>query len=288
MRKKTKWILFFLCLTLAAALVFAALGFVKSRVVTLDYETVYLSGLPAEFDGTTILFVSDLRAGYLTGPDSLKRLMDQIMEAGPDILILGGDYTGDHLWDKDEDGPTVRLRLFSALSGIEAPLGKYCVAGDMDRRLDQKSGAALSDACLTGGFVLLSNEAALLHKGTATLAILGLDDWSRGQRDIEGCAEAIAEADAAVCVSHNPDAVPSLLAATHRAGLVLCGHTLGGQIDLPFYSMNPSVYGRLYLGGHTQEDGVDVIVSRGVGTSRLPLRWNAPADALLITLRRNE
>ena len=288
MRKKTKLTLFlagFLLLCVAAV---GLWGFVQSRIVTLKYETVYLSGLPAEFDGTTVLFVSDLRAGTLSSPSGLRKLMDQLMGAKPDLLILGGDYTGDHIWDGGRDGATLRLRVFSALSSLQAPLGKYCVAGDLDRKLDRERGAALSDACLTGGFKLLSNDAALLIGKTGTLALLGLDDWTRGQRDIGKCVQAISGADAAICVSHSPDAIPSLLAAAGDVDLILCGHTLGGQIDLPFYTMNPSAYGRLYLGGRVQEDGVEVLVSRGVGTSIVPLRWNAPADALLITLRRNE
>ena len=285
MSKKAKFRLF-LALFLALILLgMAGYGFLSTRVVTLKFREARLPGLPAEFDGTTVLFVSDLRADSLSGPRDIKRLMDQLMQTAPDILILGGDYTGDLFWDSASDAPDLRLRLFASLAGLQAPLGKFCVAGDMDLRLDQHEAGSLSDACLTGGFTLLRDEAALVTKDGATLAILGLDDWTRGSRDTGAALSALDGVAAAICVSHSPDALPPLLAETDSVLLALCGHTLGGQLRLPFFRMNPSVYGDRFVSGVAEENGVPVVVSQGIGVSRVPLRWGSRPDAYVITLR---
>ena len=78
-------------------------------------------------------------------------------------------------------------------------------------------------------------------------------------------------------------------AAPHRIDLALAGHTHGGQIVFPgdYAPATPSgTLSRSYPAGRFElPGGGTLLVSRGVGTSTIPFRWNAPADLLVVTLR---
>ena len=74
-------------------------------------------------------------------------------------------------------------------------------------------------------------------------------------------------------ITHSPDIFPQV---PERAALTLAGHTHGGQVALPLLGalLVPSAFGKRYEGGLTVENGKRLLVSRGLGTSLLPVRFN--------------
>ncbi|MDL2344246.1 metallophosphoesterase, partial [Deinococcus sp. MIMF12] len=93
------------------------------------------------------------------------------------------------------------------------------------------------------------------------------------------------EGQASVLLSHNPDLLPDL---PRRVGLVLSGHTHGGQIRLPVVGapVVPSRYGQRYAMGWVQgAHGTPGYVSRGLGVSGVPLRNLCPPEVTLLSLR---
>ena len=85
-------------------------------------------------------------------------------------------------------------------------------------------------------------------------------------------------------LSHDPDVFPRV---PDRVALTLSGHTHGGQVEVPLVSRGwiPSRFGERYAGGHVVERGRHLVVSRGVGNSRLPIRLGVPPEVWLLTLR---
>ena len=71
-----------------------------------------------------------------------------------------------------------------------------------------------------------------------------------------------------------------------RVALTLAGHTHGGQIRLPFVPpfWAPSAYGARFAYGHIVEQGRHMIVSGGLGTSKVPLRLGMPPEIVRVTL----
>ena len=84
-------------------------------------------------------------------------------------------------------------------------------------------------------------------------------------------------------LSHNPDLFPDV---PERVALTLSGHTHGAQVDLPVVRdrMTPSRFGARYAGGIFEEGGRVLFVSRGVGTSSLPVRFLAPPEVAMLEL----
>ena len=85
-------------------------------------------------------------------------------------------------------------------------------------------------------------------------------------------------------VSHNPDFAETL--TDRRVGLVLSGHTHGGQVVVPGYGspVVPSRYGMKYAHGLVEAPATKVYVSAGVGMTGLPVRANCRPEITLITL----
>ena len=89
--------------------------------------------------------------------------------------------------------------------------------------------------------------------------------------------------DACLVVSHNPDVAEKL--RDPRVGLMLSGHTHGGQIVFPGGApFVPSHYGQKYLRGICQAPATTVYVSRGLGCTSIPIRFGSRPELTLITL----
>ncbi|HYJ92153.1 MAG TPA: hypothetical protein VEV84_12645, partial [Pyrinomonadaceae bacterium] len=69
--------------------------------------------------------------------------------------------------------------------------------------------------------------------------------------------------------------------------LMLAAHTHGGQVWLPLIGspIVPSSYGQKYAYGHVQENGVDMFVTPGIGTSILPFRFMVPPEIAVLTIK---
>ena len=303
-RKRTRrrrWPILLGVLLAALAVLIVYMG-IQSTIVHLEIVEVPVPDLPPAFDGTRVLFVTDLHVNPYTSVDQAGALMDQLMDSQPDLLLFGGDFT-DHGTYSLFTGHTPqnvldaeltrRAQLFIRLGGLETPLGKFAVAGNHDRALDLKTGKPLEEMAALSGITFLTNRVAVVEKDGAKLVIAGLDDWRKGQPDIAAVASQVQSGDCVILLSHNPDALPSLGQYPAADGgpwadLVLAGHTHGWQVYAPLvakFVRFASDYG--YVTGWYQDGNTKMLVSNGTGTVALPLRLNAPAQAHLLILRRS-
>ncbi len=287
-----------------AALILLALALLagymalEAGVVRVEYADVYLADLPEAFSGTKILFLSDLHVCNLCSPEKAAALVNQLQALKPDLLLLGGDYssldavdyiralTGSTPFAKAKTALSARRdQFFLMIRSFEAPLGKYAVPGNHDYELRD-----LDKAAELGGLTLLRNSGKVLSRDGRKVIIAGLDDWKVGEQDVEKIASAVRGSDCVILISHNPDALPSVLSQPSSdekpwADLMLSGHTHGGQMALFGRGLfSHSIYGNRYLSGWYAEGGSLLLVSNGVGDYMLPMRLGAPPQAQLITL----
>ena len=283
-----------------AALCVVLYGFMyaQSRVVNVEYADVYVKDLPDAFEGTKLLFLSDIHISGASDVQRTRDLMAQLQALKPDLLLLGGDYSDLRAWNRlrclgnkqkidalEQQSIGYSHQWMESLADFQAPLGKFAVQGNHDVK-----DMFLSQSLALGGVRLLMNEAVAVEKGGATLTLAGLGDYTEGDFQLQSVVQQVKQGDCVVLLSHNPDALP-LISTTDVAGggawadLTLCGHTHGGQIRLGKWApITNSDYGDRYLTGWHEEIGGFALTSNGVGTSLLPIRFNAPAQAHLITL----
>jgi predicted MPP superfamily phosphohydrolase len=263
-----------------AALVLSAVALTQGlRPPVVREQEVRLPGLPRERDGLVLVAISDLHLGTLIGERWMRRLVARVNDLQPDVIVIVGDLV---------DGEVGRLEpLLPVLKTLRAPLGVWAVTGNHEYYAGLERSVDLLEAA---GYTVLRDRWAEVVPG---LVMAGVDDLtSRRQfgdvgRPIE---QALARAAAAGLADRPPGAVVLLshsplqaeAAAAGGVGLMLSGHTHGGQI-WPFSYLVRLSYP--LLGGRYEIDGMPVIVCRGTGTWGPRMRLWGPAEIVRIRIR---
>lgn len=235
-----------------------------------------LPKLPAPFEGLTVAFLTDLHHGPWTGLEYIREIVRRTNALAPDVILLGGDYVHQ---DRRYIAPCA-----AELAALSAPLGVYGVLGNHDH---WEGAAETQDALKAAGVTVLDNDGVWLQRDGARMRLGGVGDlWE----DVQNLDEALSDAtsgDACLVLSHNPDFTETLV--DPRVGLLLSGHTHGGQAYVPFYGapVVPSRYGQKYRAGFVLGPAAPVYVSRGLGAITPPLRFACRPELALLTLRAN-
>lgn len=221
-----------------------------------------------------IAFASDLHLGPTTPKGVLDRAFTLLREAEPDVLILGGDYVF------LEATEAIAHELRDRVRSVAAPI-KLAVMGNHDLWTHHR---LLEDALAEAGARVLINDAVRLPPPHDDVAILGLDDPWTGKPDGARAVAACGDAMVRLGVCHSPDGVPFVRG--RGVSLLLTGHTHGGQIALPGPTpiIVPGPLGKRWPFGRHREDDLTLFVSRGVGTTELPIRTFATPDIAVFTV----
>ena len=265
------------CAALAA---WAAL--VEPRVVLVRRSTLKLPRWPRSLQGLRVAVVADLHAGGPhVGERRLEQVVDRVNRARPDLVVLLGDYVDPVIPGVD---PLAPERVAARLAALRAPLGTVAVLGNHDWADD---GERVADALRATGARVLENEAVTLHSGGSVLTVSGLADLREREPDLDAALAPPSDDAPLLLLSHDPDVFPDV---PERVSLTVAGHLHGGQIDVPWLRrlVIPSRFGARYRDGHTVEGGRHLYVSRGIGTSGLPLRLRSPAGIDILELVAGE
>ncbi len=228
--------------------------------------------LPRNFDGCDIAFISDTHYPSKFTRKRLARVVRKLRKLQPQMLLLGGDYvTADECIDE----------LFDSLSSVKTPFGTYAVLGNHEfSRTD-----IIKEAMRRHGVRLLQDEAVALTADSA-LFVVGVKNPFKVDTLAPLPTAAIADSAFVILLAHTPDYAQR---AAVRADVVLAGHTHGGQVTLLglYAPVTNSLYGRRFLTGlNRTTQGVPVITTNGIGTSRRRVRLCAPSEIVIVTLRR--
>lgn len=265
--------------TLGLAAASTVYPFLEAKWCRVMRQIIPLPNLPASFRGTTIALLADIHHGPFVPLAYIRHVVALTNSLQADIVVLVGDYVHRH---DHYIAPGIE-----ELGKLQGALGRFAVRGNHDNQnyhgahnFRPLSRAALADAKLPD----LNNSGVWIERGSARLRICGVGDLWTDRQDLRTALGDATERDAVVLLSHNPDFVETIRDC--RVGLVLSGHTHGGQIVLPGYGapVVPSRYGQKYLYGLVQGPSCPVFVTRGVGTVTPPVRFNCRPEVVLITL----
>jgi hypothetical protein len=238
----------------------------------VDHRT-FTFGKSARRTPLRVAFVSDLHAGPLTDPRLLDAAFGRIAEAAPDLLLLGGDYVSlDH---------SHVSALASRVADLKLPSGILGVLGNHDLWQDD---VAISSALEKVGVRFLINEEVRLQEPHAHVVVYGMDEPGTGSP--QSPTTRLRDDDIRIVLMHSPLGLRYLEATPFH--LAFCGHTHGGQIAMP--SGAPIVLPRgsgdrgRARGGLFSVNGGQLLVSRGLGMSDLPLRVFAPSEVHVCTV----
>jgi predicted MPP superfamily phosphohydrolase len=193
----------------------------------------------------------------------------------PDLTVLLGDFSGGH---KFVTGPVMPDQWAEALSVLRAPLGVFSVLGNHDwwhgplPGMKQDGAEGVRRGLRQAGIRLLENDAVRLTFNGQPFWLLGLADqmawWSfrsgarRGADDLAGTLRQVKDDAPAILLAHEPYIFPRV---PNRIVLTLCGHTHGGQVN-------------------STEGPRHIVVSAGLGTSIVPVRFMRPPEVVEVTV----
>jgi uncharacterized protein len=249
-------------------------GFAEAVNTQVKHVSYTLPNLPKSFDGLRVVFLTDLHHGPYMGLDFITSIVRTTKQLDPDIILHGGDYT---LRDAKYIDP-----LFETLRPLTATLGSYGVLGNHD----YKHSAELTRRGMRrAGIVELQNQTVRLTRGGEVLNLSGVTDLWYGVPDAPTALRDVRPGEACLLLSHNPDFAEKF--TDTRPGLMLSGHTHGGQMNVPGMKnpFLPSFYGDKYARGFVDGPTTKVYVSCGLGLTGLPVRYNCPPELTLLTLR---
>jgi predicted MPP superfamily phosphohydrolase len=229
-----------------------------------------LPGLPGEWDGLSILHLSDLHFIGTIDKPWFERVT-RIAGSMPADLIV---FTGDLL-----DRENLIEWLPATLGRLSAPLGCFFVLGNHDADL---SNTDMIRSCLEGlGWHGVAGRTQLIEHRGRPLAICGSElPWMGRQPDLGHVPPDAFR----LLLSHTPDNIT--WARRNRINLMLSGHNHGGQVRLPGFGpiYSPSLYGCHYASGVFWEPPTLLYVSRGI-SGKHPLRWNCLPELTRLVLR---
>lgn len=239
----------------------------------LTHHEFSFEHLPPALEGFRVLHLSDLH--FNGQPTFAEAVARTIAPVEADLCVFTGDYP---LYNRAE-----RVWVYE---GLDAILGAVHARHGVIAILGNNDASVFVEPFRQRHIRLLVNEALALRIGDADLWVAGVDD----PRDFR--CDSIAEAMRGVpseaftiLLAHSPEIIPE--AAQHHIDLYLCGHTHGGQIRLPLLgapflnTRSPRQYGR----GAWRFGGMQGYTSSGIGATAVPVRFNCPPEATLITLR---
>lgn len=260
-------------------ILFLAYAFSEAFWLEIKQVPVIDPNIPAAFDGVTIVFATDIHHGRNFPIRRLRAFVNTVNQLHPDIVLFGGDY---YQWREKYIKP-----VFAELTKIHAPLGKFGVFGNHDYWKDFLETAR--PAREQAGIAALDNQAVWIVKDGARIKIGGVGDWEEARQDLRPTVRDVTEQDFVILLSHNPEFAEFI--HTRKIDLVLSGHTHGGQVSL-FGLWSPCArrlqYGQKYLKGSIRTPFTTVMVSKGVGSVFLPMRFFARPDILVLTLKKPE
>ena len=259
----------------------------QNRHLETTYYTYKAEQLGADLEGYRIVQISDLH-NVKFGKNNQK-LVDRIRECEPDMIVLTGDLVDSNHTNVD--------RAVQFVDEVVKICPVYYVTGNHEYWLEKSEYDELMDGLVSAGVVILDNQVVEISRGDAKFRLVGLDDRSLADGTLEALLsdesirnnqaeqkeetadnEDSGEKELTVVLAHEPQYLARY--AGTGVDLVLSGHAHGGQFRLPFVGgiVAPD-QGFLpeYTAGEYYMNGTEMIVSRGLGNSVIPVRlFNYP------------
>ena len=244
---------------------------------------VSIDQIPESFSGFRIAQISDLHNAEFGENNS--KLIELLSQSDPDIIVLTGDLIDSRQTDID-----VALAFAQEAMKI-APV--YYVSGNHEARVREYED--LKMGLLEAGVTVLENQKVQITREGENITLMGIDDPSFWEDYLFGDSASVArqaiedlqnESDGyTILLSHRPELFDVYVDT--GMDLVFSGHAHGGQFRLPFIgglvAPNQGFFPE-YDAGLFSEVNTTMIVSRGVGNSIIPLRFNNRPEIVVVEL----
>ena len=254
---------------------------------TLEVENTELvcPDLPEDIGQLRIAYLSDFdQAGFpWLNAARTKSIISTVNSLKPDLVLLGGDFV--QRAEKLSD-------FFRDMPNIHSNYGVLAVLGERDQG-EEALPPDLVNTMKAAGVTLLQNTVLPVRIGQRSVYIAGADALTGGSAALRALAAGVSREDFVILLCHTPEIIDDALSLQDKAGrngwfdLGLFGHTNGGQLPMGSRLLRiaeeiPANHQR----GWVQENRTPMLITRGLGTVKLPIRIGCSPQIHLITVRR--
>ncbi|MGE5350484.1 MAG: metallophosphoesterase [Acidobacteriota bacterium] len=278
---------------ITALIVAAFIVYVPARIVydfnTIEVRQVELKkgGLSESLKNFRITFISDTQADTYTNKNRLGRYIQKVNETKPDLVLVGGDVI--------TSSPDYINFAAEYLGDIKSRLGVYSCVGDHDnwayRNDNARSLREVSTALREKKVEMLNNENKVFSVGDARIGVTFVTSTYVGRisEDLLDRLTEVNHSDIKILLTHQPSQYLVDRASKEHYDMMLAGHTHGGQITFlfPFHNITFTQLETPYVKGDFHIGNMLMVVTRGLGMSIVPFRYNSTPEITVITLKGN-
>ena len=253
--------------------------------ISIIARNVALTRLPGAFHGYRIAQISDIHFDEFTEPAFVRRVVGQVNQLAPDLVLLTGDYISNTPRGHDFAYGAI-FRCADLLRELACPL-RFAAMGNHDSILGAPN---IREALATASIPLLVNQHVPIERAGERLWLAAVADPLSNMPDLRAAVPANPDGPV-LLLCHVPDYADYVVAHPRGAlvDLMLAGHSHGGQVRLPIVGPLHRVDGgKKYIQGLFRLGKMQLYVNRGIGTVGLPFRLNCPPEITLFTLQLAE
>ncbi|HVV50958.1 MAG TPA: metallophosphoesterase [Polyangia bacterium] len=258
---------------IAAALLATLVAFLNRPRVR--EHAVAIGGLPAAFDGYRVAQISDLHCGPFASGARVDGWVESVNRLQADLVAVTGDLIA--------NGSRFVPVVAASLGRLRGRDGVFACMGNHDYFAD---GEEMALALERAGLTLLRNRGVEVRRDGGALYVAGVDDTWTGRHDLPAALAARPDGAPVLLLAHDPALFPD--AAKRGVALTLSGHTHGGQLGVPFFAKRFNLARSItrFTTGLYRIGAATLYVTRGLGTTGMPIRLFVPPEITVITLRR--
>jgi len=244
---------------IVAILIYAFL--IEPNVVFVDKRIIKSVKIPSSFDKMKIVQISDLHIKRFGIRE--RETLFFINAIHPDVLIISGDF-----YEKEEN-----LKFLNEFLD-RLNYKTYATLGNWDYWTGDTKPLILS--LKNHGIDVLMNEHKVLSKGNDSINIIGVSDPYTEHDNIEKATAGIYNDNFTILIAHAPDI--TLRLGKETFDLIICGHTHGGQINIPLIKSSWIPSKTDFVRGMYLTKWGKLYVNRGIGVSTVPARFLCPPE----------
>jgi predicted MPP superfamily phosphohydrolase len=267
--------------------------YVPSRII-YDHNTVLIrttefnkSNIPDDLENFRIIFISDVQADRYTNNERLSNFIEKVNSTNPDLVLIAGDVI---------TGGSDYINTSAEFIGkIKSKYGIYSCVGDHDNwayRFDNaRSRREITEALAAKNISMIDDDTLNIKINNAKIGITFITNTyveSIALTKLDRIASYNNDADLKIFLTHQPRQHLLDKAIEKNYDLFLAGHTHGGQITFlfPFYNLSPTLSETTYMRGDFYFGNLLMIVTRGLGMSLSPIRYNSTPEVTEIIIHK--
>lgn len=244
-----RWVKFLILIITIIFSLFLWSRYVSTRGIKIKEYAIIDEKLPEHFNGIKIIHFSDILYGRTSNIDTIKKTVNEINVLKPDILIFTGDLFEPSINIPEKD----KEKIINELKKINTKIGAFAIKGDSDKAKYQ---SIMTDA----NFEMIDKEDKLIYfNGNTPIKI------TNKKENVDNFFT--------IGLIHKPDEIDNM--NLDNINIVLAGHSLNGQIRIPFYgALIKRTGAKKYTDSYYEINNTKFYISSGLGTQDFSFRFN--------------